>query len=136
MTARRTRKIQSLIRKSSELSLAAPQVVAHRLTRMAMAGRSPSKRDQKEFRGMVAEKSRAFGESWNAMFFHGVRVNQALATSMIRSFWSPSATRNASPRAAIATFQAASLGMLDKALAPVHRKAVANARRLVRTKPR
>ena len=40
-----------------DLGIAAPQVVAHRLARMALAGPVPSARDQKEFAGMVLEKN-------------------------------------------------------------------------------
>ena len=66
MPARR-RPSTSLSAKTAELALAVPQVVAHRLLRMAHAGPHLSARDRKEFARMVAEKNSAFGESWNAM---------------------------------------------------------------------
>lgn len=49
--------------KLAELSLASPQVIAHRVTRMALAGASPSKRDRTEFTGMVVEKQLAFAQA-------------------------------------------------------------------------
>ena len=57
----------SLITKLAELSFAAPQVIAHRVARMAISGQTFSERDKKEFDLMVAEKKLAFGQSWNAM---------------------------------------------------------------------
>ena len=49
MNSRHTRKTQSLVTKSMELGMAVPVVMAHRLTRMAVAGPTPSVRDRKEF---------------------------------------------------------------------------------------
>jgi hypothetical protein len=45
-------------RKSGELAAAATQVVAHRVTRMVLAGPNPSARDRNEFKRMVGEKTR------------------------------------------------------------------------------
>ena len=135
MPNRRPHKTSSLVAKLAELSLAVPQVVAHRVTRMAMAGRSPSPRDKKEFELMVAEKKVAFGQSWNAMALQAARANQALALSFFTSLWSP--TRRKPSAAALASkVQRAALGVLSKGVAPIHSKAVANAKRLARTKLR
>jgi hypothetical protein len=68
-TRRRTAtNVQNLATKSWELSLAAPQVVAQRVTRMMTAGPNPSARDQQEFMRMGNEKVVAFYESWMAMW--------------------------------------------------------------------
>jgi len=136
MPARRSRNSLSVATKAAELALAVPQVVAHRVTRMAIAGPSPSKRDRKEFVLMVAEKNAAFHESWNAMAAQAFRANQALAATFIQSMWSPSIRRKPSANAVATQFQSAALGILGKGLGPVHRKAVANAKRLARTKLR
>jgi hypothetical protein len=119
-----------------ELAFAVPQVVAHRVTRMAIAGPTLSERDRKEFQRMGAEKTAAFGESWNAMTLQALRANQALTASFFRSFWSPSLKDRPSASAVAAQWQSATLGVLDKGMAPVHRKAVANAKRLARTRLR
>ena len=85
---------------------------------------------------MVAEKNAAFGESWMAMAAQAALANQALAASFFRSFLS-AATGKTPPAAASAKqLHKAALGVLGKGLAPVHRKAVANAKRLSRTKLR
>ena len=47
----------------AELAWAAPQVVAHRLGRMAQAGPILSDRDRREFTGMVVEKQLAFAQA-------------------------------------------------------------------------
>lgn len=134
MASRRKRKTQSLVAKAADLAFAVPQVVAHRVTRMAIASPSLSKRDRKEFHRMGAEKMAAFSESWSAMAMQAFRANQALAASFLRSFWSPLWRPSASEIAA--QLQNAALGVVGKGMAPVHRKAVANAKRLARTKLR
>ena len=130
MSFRRKRNITPLTVKASQLAFAAPQVVAHRVTRMAMAGVSPTARDRKEFRRMGTEKMAAFTESWNAMTIEAFRANQALTASLWRSVWLPwlSGTPSMSSH-----LHNAALGVLGKGIAPVHRRAVANARRLART---
>jgi len=55
LKAKRSRSAPALI-KLAELGVAAPQVVSHRLTRMALAGPALNARDRKEFTGMVVEK--------------------------------------------------------------------------------
>ena len=136
MPSRRTRKTQSIVTQAVELAFAVPQVVAHRVTRMAVAGPTLSARDRKEFQRMGAEKTAAFGESWNAMTLQALHAHQALAASFLRSFWSPSLKGRPSASAVAAQWQSAALDVLGKGMAPVHRKAVANAKRLARTKLR
>lgn len=126
----RIRRMKPLSVKAAELAIAAPQVMAHRMTRMALAGPHLSRRDRREFQNMFLEKQVAFGQAWSAMALESMRANQALLTAIFRSFWQPSPARVA------AQMRRASLGVLSKGLAPVHRKAVANARRLARTKLR
>lgn len=122
----------SLASQLTELSLAAPQVVAHRVARMAQAGPTPSDRDQREFRLMVAEKAAAFSQAWCAMAVQAALANQALARSFFKSVWLPFGPK---PSAASATsqIQRAAASVLSKGVAPVRRKAVANAKRLART---
>ena len=135
MPARRSRKSLSLTTKIAELSLAVPLVVAHRVARMASAGKIPSDRDRKEFELMVKEKEVAFSDSWNAMATQAVLANQTLALSLFKSFWSPT-RRKATASAVASKVQRAAVGVLIKGVEPVHRKAVANAKRLARTKLR
>jgi len=131
-----SRRAKSLIAKSAELAFAAPQVVAHRVTRMALAGTPMSARDRREFKLMSAEKRVAFGKSWNAMMFETVRANQQLAMFFFRAAWSVPLRRAPSASAVASRFQEAATRVLGKGLAPVHRTAVANAKRLARTKLR
>jgi hypothetical protein len=102
-----------------ELGIAAPQVVAARLTRMALAGPQPSARDQREFKGMVAEKQQAFTQSWLAMWAETARQQQQLWLAAWRGPQALARQLDRSPQAVLA-----------EGLAPVHRKATANARRL------
>jgi hypothetical protein len=121
--------------------LAAPQVVAHRLFRMAAAGATPSRADQREFHLMSAEKIAAFSESWQAMALHMCKVNQDLALSLVRTWPFPAAFAppGAFPKPlsrAVAQLQGPALGILSKGIAPIHRHAVSNAKRLGRIKVR
>jgi len=77
----RRRGQSALLAKSTELAFAAPYVVAHRLTRMALAGASPSARDRKEFTKMGSEKLLAFNQSWNAMFLEAARASSIASAS-------------------------------------------------------
>lgn len=129
----RKRRARSLAAKSAELAFAAPLVIAHRVARMAVAGSSPSERDRKEFQRMGTEKSAAFSESWNAMAMQAFVANQRLAASLMRSFWT---ARPLTAKAIAAQWQNAALGVIGKGMAPVHREAVANAKRLGRAKHR
>lgn len=136
MPSRRKRVTRSLAVKAAELAFAVPQVVAHRVTRMALSGPKLSARDRKEFERMLAEKNAAFRESWNAMAAQAARANQALAASFFRSLLSVARGEKPSAASSAAQLHKAALGVLGKGLAPVHRKAVANAKRLARTKLR
>ena len=136
MFYRNTRSSKRLATQAAELTMAVPQVMAHRLTRMALAGHTLSDRDREEFDLMSSEKSAAFLESWQAMTVQSMRANQALSMSFFRAFWSPSMAEKMSMRGMTAQIQNAALGVLGKGMAPVHQRAVANAKRLSRTKIR
>jgi hypothetical protein len=130
------RKSMSVATKAAELAIAVPQVVAHRVARLATAGPSPSESDRREFQRMTYEKVSAFQQSWNAMAMQAFRANQALAASLVRAFWAPALSGRPSANGVAVQLQGAALAVLDQGLAPVHRKAVANAKRLARTKLR
>ena len=117
-----------------ELALTAPQVFAHRVTRMALAGPKLSSRDRKEFQIMVNEKHAVFAQAWSDMAMHAFRTNQAFTESMLRFFFTPLAYKKPSGASAAVQVQNAAIGVLHKGLAPIHRKAVSNARRLAKTK--
>ena len=115
------RRSRSLARQSAELAFAVPQVVSHRLTRLALAGAAPSARDRREFHRMGQEKVHAFWQSWFAMGWAMLQATQ---------------------QAWMAALQGVRVPMIDtqrilsQGLAPVHRAATANARRLARTRLR
>jgi hypothetical protein len=136
LSIRRRRKFKPLAVQAAELAFAVPQVIAHRATRMAMAGASPSARDRKEFRRMGTEKVAALTESWNAMAVQTFLANQQLAISCMQSFWFPWRSPKASAKSASRRLSNAALGILGEGMAPIHRRAVANARRLGRPKRR
>ena len=133
MATRRTRKSKSLAVQTIELGVAVPQVIAHRVARLASAGASPSARDRKEFHRMGTEKMIALNEAWNAMAWQAFRQNQKLALSFMQSLWFPWAR----PRSSVSRqLSNAALGVLGKGMAPIRRRAVANAKRLGRTRRR
>jgi hypothetical protein len=134
MTTRHRRKSKPFSTQAAELSFAVPQVVTHRLMRMALAGPVPNSRDSREFRRMGNEKTAAFFESWNAMFNHLLRAQFEFASSMIQSFWFPWMSMGISNPFSRSHMAKSVNDMLGKGLAPVHRRAVANAKRLGNTR--
>ena len=131
MFPRRRRK-KSFYALSTELALAIPQVMTHRLLRMAAAGNKPSLRDQREFDRMITEKAAAFSDSWADMAVKSLEVNQKLALSFMRSWLTHSPTGAHHTK----QLQRAALDVLAAGMAPVHRRATANARRLNKVKRR
>ena len=137
MSPRRARLARQLATQAHELATAVPQVVAHRMTRMALAGPKLSDRDRKEFARMIAEKNNAFSESWNAMALQALHSQRAFAAALALAATVPRSARADPPAQAFAAqLQQAALAVLGKGLAPVHRRAVANAKRLARTRLR
>ena len=131
-SAKRNRHSRALARQAVELGFAVPEVVAHRLQRIAFAGFPASVRDQREFHRMSAEKLAAGVESWNAMLLEMLQAGVRLSLWWTPWFWLQSPFVDASPRSAVRRLQHAGLGVLAKGVAPVHRRAVANAKRLRR----
>ena len=136
MSIRRNHNVAALARKAAELGAAAPLVIAHRLTRTALAGNTPSIRDQREFTLMSSEKTAAFYESWNAMFSQSIRIQQEITASIWRSLWLYWLNTTSSAVLPKIDLPHATLRVLSKGMAPVHRRAVANAKRLGRSRLR
>ena len=101
-----SRRRKSAATKAFELSITAPQVIAHRTARMLAAGTNPSARDRREFQRMGIEKAFAFWESMHAMWW------AAWMTP-----WSGAK-------------------IIEKGIGPLHRRTRANARRLRRIRKR
>jgi hypothetical protein len=95
-------------RRAAQFALAVPMVMSHRMGRMMRAPYSAA--DQAEFARMVTEKMVAFNAAWIAMSVEAMRVQQRF----LLAWW------RASP------------GIFSKGMAPVQRRAIANARRLAR----
>ncbi|HWH40202.1 MAG TPA: polyhydroxyalkanoate granule-associated phasin [Usitatibacter sp.] len=127
----RSRNMRSLARRSSSLALAVPEVVAHRVSRAMLAGASPSAADRREFHLMGAEKVAAFYESWGAMFMQNYLASVRLWSSP--GMWM---SLMANPRGAARRLTShqhdTALAMMTGGLAPISRRAVANATRLRR----
>ena len=117
-----------------DLGFAVPEVMAYRIARMALVGSSPSARDRREFQRMGAEKLAAFYESWNAMLTEMLRANAQLALWSARWFVPGWPASRPLTRATAGHIQRAAIGILGKGVAPVRRRAVANARRLRRVR--
>ena len=144
MTTRRTHaSVQNLATKSLELSLAAPQVVAQRVTRMMTAGPNPSARDQQEFMRMGNEKVVAFYESWMGMWGQAYQSYWQAAASMMAApqLLTPSTNNPFAPfgvgkatKRIVKQQVNAVTDVLNAGISPVHAKAVSNAKRLSRSK--
>jgi hypothetical protein len=126
MPTRRRRRATGLATQAAELGLAVPEVVAYRFMRMALAGPNPSQADRQEFLRMSTEKVSAFYESWNAIFLAACR-----ATLQSPAFWPAWSSVWLGPSWRRGTkLQRAALDIVASGIAPVHRRAVGNAKRL------
>jgi hypothetical protein len=127
-----SRSQRKLAQQTLGLSMAVPQVIAHRVGRMAAAGPRPNSRDRKEFHLMGAEKMAAFYESWAAMGMAAVQAQQSMWRAAMFTPWGKSAAPNVN--AVTNTLAQHTLRVLGQGMAPVHRRAVGNAKRLGRIK--
>lgn len=133
MSRRKLARSLKTTRMLGELSLAAPAVATQRLSRLALAGTSWKPRDRREFAGMVQEKQMAFFQSWMAMSLEAARIQQQMWLTFAKPFMWPGP--RAWPRAgALPQWRPDHLLRIASAgLVPVHRKALANSRRLTRS---
>ena len=132
--SRRFRNVhRTIARESAALAFAVPEVIAHRSLRLWLSGNAPSPRDRAELYRMSAEKIAAFHESWNAMFLELLRANVELALSSMWWPWSAAMSKRLPSRLS-AHGQRALGAMIGAGLAPVRRRAVANAKRLRRAR--
>jgi hypothetical protein len=136
MPAQLKRSTRRFAAQATELAFATPQVVNKRVAQMLFAGAMPSVDDRKEFKLMNDEKVEAFKESWAAMATESVLAHQRLAigmtTSMLKAAWFPWVASTSSDMFANQMGNA-TMGVLNKGMEPVRKRAVANARRLSRS---
>jgi hypothetical protein len=79
---------------------------------------------------MVSEKQVAFAEAYWQMALQMYRLNQQFAGIAIRAFWAPHSLNASWAASAAIQAHTAAMTVLDKGLAPMHRTAVSNAKRL------
>ena len=130
MKTRHVQRAQSLSKKCMELAVAVPQVVAHRATRMALAGPFMSERDRLEFQRMMCEKQAAFAQSYWEMGLQVFRVNLQLSSTVFGALFNPFSLTAPTVASVMAQAQHAFGAVIGKGLTPLHRTAVSNARRL------
>lgn len=134
-----TGKQKRLSRAATQMAVAVPQVIAHRVGRMIGAGPLPSGRDQQELYLMGAEKVAAFQESWVAMSWQTLAAQQQFSLWWMQTWWkvamggwlNPPSLQHLSSGAQ-QRLLASLFDVAHQGIAPVHRRAVANARRLGR----
>jgi len=130
MASRKLSKSLALATKSTQLALAAPQVIAHRISRVAQAGPRPSSRDHKEFTRMATEKQTAFLTAWNGMALEVFKYQQGFMLKWFQAAWMPWTGTKMTFASMAAQLHKAGMATVLSGLAPIHRTAVANAKRL------
>jgi hypothetical protein len=113
-------------RQVAEINAVVPGIVSHRLMRLAWAGATPSRSDRTELSRMSSEKWQAASQSAVAMTAFAMQQQMAMAQSFMHAMWAP--WMGVSHSSIPVTNPVA--GMLSAGLAPYHRIATANARRL------
>ncbi len=113
-------------RQVAEINAVVPGIVSRRLMRLALAGAVPSHSDRTELSRMSSEKWQAASQSAVAMTAFAMQQQMAMAQSFMHAMWAPwmGMSRSSIP---VPNPVAA---MLSAGLAPYHRIATANARRL------
>lgn len=146
----------ALANETSEMMLAAAQVISHRTGRVAAAGAAPSAEDLDEFSLMTQEKFEAAAESSWSVATHCLQLNQQLWTQLFTQMQAgmramisaatsadiaESMTHHATLIAAMAPspdahaqLSNAAADLARVALEPIHARATANAERLGRHK--
>ena len=126
------RKVTQLARQTAELSVAAPQVIAHRVSRMATSGLSPRKDDAQEFSRMYLEKVAAFYESWQAMGLQAMQAQTKLWGMWMGAFSKPQQWQQPWVGSSHLSeqWQKSMLDIMNTGMRPVRGRAVANAHRL------
>lgn len=122
----------SVARQHVELAWAAPQVITHRTARMLAAGVTPDARDAAEFTRMFAEKTTAFSQAWIASWAAMAWAPYKVAMDMLRPGTALTRGGTMDFGAVSRAWRGQAWGIAGSGIAPVHRTAVANARRLGR----
>jgi hypothetical protein len=126
--------------KMGELAVATPRVIAFRTAPMLACGPFSPAADQAEVTRMGVEKLEVFVESVGAMNAQLYASNQKLASLAVRAWWNvwlmPWSVPNWwSSLASIRQHaETTATKVIAAGLAPVHRRALGNARRLSRVK--
>lgn len=132
---------RNALTRSLELGAAAPAVIAMRTARMMAAGASPTAADRREMSRMVSEKVDAFGRSWWAMASRQQQAGLQAWFALARACWAPwmrpfSLASSAATRRDLQRLQRSlnrsQAAVFSSGLAPLHRTATANLRRLSR----
>ena len=142
--------------KAMQMSASAAQVIAIRTTRMALAGANPSVADKRENSRMVTEKVDAFsragqalatgalplmaglaGQAWRTGFdlmtaSAQLAASRTLPQTLARQRRLADTLMRSVPAAQHGATSKATAKLAHRALAPVHQKATANARRLTK----
>lgn len=113
-------------RQIAEINAVVPGIVSRRLMRLALAGAVPSRSDCNELSRMSSEKWQAASRSAVAMTAYAMQQQMAMAQSFMRAMWTP---WMGMPHGSIPVANPVA-GLLGAGLAPYHRIATANARRL------
>ena len=113
-----------------EVSATAPMVIGYRLMGMAPPGTPPTARQRRELTRMGQEKMDAWYEGALATGQRMFEANLALTGV----FWRQVLAGSLSPGAFAASFARLGPQLLTDSLGPVHRRVVANNRRLSRAR--
>ena len=131
---------KSSVVKAAELSLAAPRVMALRTARMLAAGAEPSARERRELSRMAWEKTAAWQESVHAMAAQVYKAQVQWNLGVLRLWWTwcttpwPLLAARPGYRIVHGRLERSLAQVIDRGLAPVHRRVTSNARRLTRRK--
>jgi hypothetical protein len=128
--------------RAGETLVAADSVVRHRSAAIDHAMRNPLAADHTELTGMITEKAEAFGRAGASIAADMTRLQSDMfaQASAVAAMWMTGMPPTARTYGEMANrsqrMMARAIGSGGRALAPIHAKATANAKRLERKRPR
>ena len=124
------RNMSKFYRQSEDVGMKAPQVMHKRLSMLAQQNPFSNHKEVREIEQMVNEKAMAFVESWQDMGMQTLiaqqHINELLFDNWLKAlFGKPIAYDQLFYQINLET-----LKILEKGMSPIHRRVVANAKRL------
>lgn len=122
--------VSKIYRQSEDLGVNVPQIMQKRINMMAQQNPFDNHKERVEMERMVNEKTSAFMESWQNMGWQSLIAQQNIGNIMIDSWIKLSFGKPVAFEKLFYQINLETLKIFEKGMSPIHRRVVANAKRL------